>query len=134
MILAFGTRKVKIKGMNDSKYVAAAVYVTSIVLAVTTVSTYTLMDYVNVYPAVVGLGFLLGTTVILGLVFVPRVSMYIGKFMIMCFMVHVYHKLYRWWVCTKTEMERVLYSILLLLMRKQANLSVRVKWRSKVCK
>ena len=62
--------------MDDSKYIAAAIYVTSIVLAVTTVSTYTLMDYVNVYPAVVGMGFLLGTTMILGLVFVPRVSRY----------------------------------------------------------
>ena len=80
LILAFGTRKVKVKGMDDSKYIAAAIYVTSIVLAVTTVSTYTLMDYVNVYPAVVGMGFLLGTTMILGLVFVPRVSIntYLG--------------------------------------------------------
>ena len=76
LILAFSTRKVKVKGLNDSKYIAAAIYVTSIVLAVTMVSTYTLMDYVNVYPAVVGLGFLLGTTMILGLVFVPRVSIY----------------------------------------------------------
>ena len=57
-------------------YVAAAIYITSIVLAVTTVSTYTLMDYVNIYPTVVGLGFLLGTTMILGLVFVPRVSVH----------------------------------------------------------
>ena len=74
LILAFSTRKIKVKGLNDSKYIAAAIYITSIVLAVTTVSTYTLMDYVNVYPAVVGIGFLLGTTMILGLVFVPRVS------------------------------------------------------------
>ena len=74
LVLAFSTRKVKVKGLNDSKYIAAAIYVTSIVLAVTMVSTYTLMDYVNVYPAVVGMGFLLGTTMILGLVFVPRVS------------------------------------------------------------
>ena len=76
LVFAFSTRKVKVKGLNDSKYIAAAIYVTSIVLAVTMVSTYTLMDYVNVYPAVVGLGFLLGTTVILALVFVPRVRAY----------------------------------------------------------
>jgi hypothetical protein len=66
---------VKVKGLDDSKYIAAAIYVTSIVLAVTTVSTYTLIDYVNVYPAVVGMGFLLGTTMILVLVFVPRVRL-----------------------------------------------------------
>ena len=64
----------KVKGLNDSKYIAASIYVTSIVLAVSIVSTYTLMDYVNAYPAVVGMGFLLGTTMILALVFVPRVS------------------------------------------------------------
>ena len=74
LTFAFTTRKVKVKGLDDSMYIAAAIYVTSIVLAVTIVSTYTLMDYVNVYPAVVGLGFLLGTTMILALVFVPRVS------------------------------------------------------------
>ena len=74
LILAFRTRKVKVKGLDDSKYIAAAIYVTSIVLAVIIVSTYTLRDYVNVYPAVVGMGFLLGTTMILALVFVPRVS------------------------------------------------------------
>ena len=74
LLLAFRTRKVKVKGLNDSKYIAASIYVTSIVLAVSIVSTYTLMDYVNAYPAVVGMGFLLGTTMILALVFVPRVS------------------------------------------------------------
>ena len=76
LILAFRTRKVKVKGLDDSKYIAASIYVTSIVLAVIIVSTYTLMDYVNVYPAVVGMGLLIGTTMILGLVFVPRVSVY----------------------------------------------------------
>ena len=74
LLVAFSTRKVKVKGLDDSVYIAAAIYVTSIVLAVTAVSTYTLMPYVNIYPAVVGMGFLLGTTMILGLVFVPRVS------------------------------------------------------------
>ena len=76
LILAFRTRKVKLKGLDDSKYIAAAIYVTSIVLAVIIVSTYTLRAYENVYPGVVGIGFLLGTTMILTLVFVPRVSAY----------------------------------------------------------
>ena len=74
LILAFRTRKVKVKGLNDSKYIAAAVYITSIVLTVIIVSTYTLDDYVNVFPAVVGAGLLVGTTMILALVFIPRVS------------------------------------------------------------
>ena len=80
LILAFRTRKVKVKGLDDSKYIAAAIYISSIVLAVIIVSTYTLRDYVNVYPAVVGMGFLLGTTTIMALVFVPRVSsVYIAR-------------------------------------------------------
>ncbi|CAI8039800.1 Gamma-aminobutyric acid type B receptor subunit 2 [Geodia barretti] len=74
LLLAFRTRNVKVKGLDDSVYIAASVYVTSIVLAVIIVSTYTLRDYVNAYPAVVGMGLLLGTTMILGLVFIPRVS------------------------------------------------------------
>jgi len=78
LILAFRTRKVKVKGLDDSKYIAAAIYITSIVLAVIIVATYTLADYVNVFPAVVGAGFLLGTTMILVLVFVPKVSVDIG--------------------------------------------------------
>ena len=73
LVLALCTHKVKVKGLDDSKYITASIYVTSIVLVVTTVS-YALIDYVNVYPAVVGLGLLVGTTVILGLVFVSRVS------------------------------------------------------------
>ena len=74
LILAFRTRKVKVKGLDDSKYIAAAIYITSIVLAVIIVTTYTLTDYVNAFPAVGGAGFLLGTTIILVLVFVPKVS------------------------------------------------------------
>ena len=76
LLLAFRTRNVKVKGLDDSVYIAASVYVTSIVLAVIIVSTYTLTDYVNTYPAVVGMGLLLGTTMILGLVFIPRVGFY----------------------------------------------------------
>ena len=73
LLLAFRTRNVKVKGLDDSVYIAASVYVTSIVLTVIIVSTYTLRDYVNAYPAVVGMGLLLGTTMIVGLVFIPRV-------------------------------------------------------------
>ena len=74
LILAFRTRKVKVKGLDDSKYIAASIYISSIVLAVIIVATYTLTDYVDVFPAVEGAGFLLGTTMILILVFVPKVS------------------------------------------------------------
>ena len=74
LVLAFSTRKVKVKGLDDSKYIAAAIYVTSIVLAVILVATYSLNEFVNAFPSLFCTGFLIGTTVILGLVFVPKVG------------------------------------------------------------
>ena len=74
LVFAFATRKVKVKGLDDSKYIAAATYLTSIVLAVIIVTTYSLRDFVNVFPALFCTGFFIGTTVILALVFVPKVG------------------------------------------------------------
>ena len=73
LIFAFSTRKVKVKGLDDSKYVGAAIYVTSIVLAVTVVSSYTLITSVNIYGAVIGAGLSIGSTIILALSFLPKV-------------------------------------------------------------
>ena len=74
LVLAFSTHKVKVKGLDDAKYIAAAIYVTSIVFAVIIVATYSLKDFVNVFPALFCTGFLIGTTSILGLAFVPKVG------------------------------------------------------------
>ena len=74
LVFAFATRKVKVKGLDDSKYIAAATYVTSLVLAVIIVATYSLKEFVNVFPILFCTGFLIGNTVILGLVFVPKVG------------------------------------------------------------
>ena len=74
LVLALSTHKVKVKGLDDAKYIAAAIYVTSIVLAVIMVATYSLKNFVNAFPALFCIGFLTGTTSILGLVFVPKVG------------------------------------------------------------
>ena len=74
LVLAFSTRKVKVKGLDDAKYSAAAIYVTSIVFAVIIVATHSLNDFANAFPALFCTGFLIGTAVILGLVFVPKVG------------------------------------------------------------
>lgn len=74
LVLAFAIRKVKVKGLDDAKYIGAAIYVTSIVLAVIIVATYSLKDVVNGFAALFCTGFLVGTSVILILVFVPQVS------------------------------------------------------------
>ena len=73
LVLAFSTHKVKVKGLDDAKYIAAAIYVTSIVFAVIIVSAYTLKEFTNLFPALFCTGFFIGTTSILGLVFVPKV-------------------------------------------------------------
>ena len=73
LLLAFSIRKVKVKGLDDAKYIGAAVYLTSIVQAVIIVATYTLKDFINVFAALFCTLYLVGTTVILILVFVPLV-------------------------------------------------------------
>ena len=74
LVLAFATRKVKVKGLDDAKFIVVIVYVTSIVLALTILAIYSLKEVINGSVALFCTGFLVGTTVILGLVFVPLVS------------------------------------------------------------
>ena len=74
LLFAFSIRKVKVKGLDDALYIAAAIYVTSIVTAVIIVAVYTLKEYINGLAAVLSSGFIIGTTVILILVFVPKVN------------------------------------------------------------
>ena len=76
IFLAFGTRKVTIEGLNDSQYIAAAIYVTSLFLTAIIVLSVTVNDFVNLYAGLIGGGILITTTAILGLVFVPKVYMY----------------------------------------------------------
>ena len=73
LVFAFSIRNVKIKGLNDAMSIALAVYVTSIVTAVTFVSFYSLNEYPNIYAAIFCLGFFVGTTAILCLIFIPKV-------------------------------------------------------------
>lgn len=73
LFFAFQTRKVKVKGLDDAKYIAAAIYVSSIIIAVTMVTTYSLREYVNTYAAIYSVCLIVCSSVILGLVFVPKV-------------------------------------------------------------
>ena len=73
LVLAFSIRKVKVKGLDDSKYVAAAIYVTSLAQAVVIVATFTVTRYINGFAVLFSISFLTGTTVILLLVFIPLV-------------------------------------------------------------
>lgn len=74
LILAIKTRKVKIRTLNDSKYVAALIYISSITLAVLALLTFALGVYLNLTAAVYNGGLLFVTTAFLLLLFVPKVS------------------------------------------------------------
>ena len=64
----------KVKGLNDTKAVAGAVYVTSITFTVLFVSTYSVVEYINVYAAIFSVALFVGTSAILVLLYIPKVS------------------------------------------------------------
>ena len=74
LIFAFSIRKVNIKGLDDSPFIIAAIYSSSVVLAVVFISSITLKDYANIYAIVFCTGYFIGTTMVLLLVFVPKVN------------------------------------------------------------
>ena len=74
IVLAFQTRKVKIRVLNDSKFVAALVYISSIVLVVIVLITFILRSYINISAALFSGGIIILATVFLVLMFVPKVS------------------------------------------------------------
>ena len=73
MLLAFQTRKVKFKGLNDSKFVATIIYISSIVLIALALVTFALRTYINIRTGVFVAGILTLTTIFLALNFVPKV-------------------------------------------------------------
>ena len=74
MFMAFHTRRIKIRVLNDSKEIAAIVYINSIILALLVVIDFTLSKYHEVHTALCGLGLLVEATVFLSLVFLPKVK------------------------------------------------------------
>ena len=81
LIFSFSIGRVKVKGLNDAKFIIVAVYVTSIVTAVIFVSIYSLKKYLNLYATLCSFGFLVGTTFTLALVFLPKVHTLVVTFL-----------------------------------------------------
>ena len=73
MFMAFHTRRVKIKALNDSKEIAVIIYINSITLALLVVVEFALYKYHDTYAALFGLALLVGATIFLTLIFIPRV-------------------------------------------------------------
>lgn len=77
LILALRTRKVKVKVLNDAKYIITLVYVSSIVLVIIAIVRFTLESMMHVSEVFYSGGLLLATTVFLSLTFVPKmISLY----------------------------------------------------------
>ena len=74
VIFAFSIRKVRVKGLNDTKFIVTIIYASSIAMAAIIVAAYTLKTRINGYAALFSTAVVIGTTTTLGLVFVPKVN------------------------------------------------------------
>ena len=74
LFLAFETRKVKIKSLNESRFVAMSVYGAVIVAIAITPIGFLLQDFPNARYGIIGIVILTSTTLILVLIFVTKVS------------------------------------------------------------
>ena len=75
LLMAIKTRKVHIKGLNDAKYIIAIVYVSSIGSMAHIILNFTLRSRVDTFPAALTGSFMLLITVVLCLVFIPKVRL-----------------------------------------------------------
>lgn len=74
MFMAFHTRKVKIKALSESKAIFTLVYLNSIILVLLAVTELALDDYHITRTALLSLSHIIGPTLFLSLVIVPRVG------------------------------------------------------------
>lgn len=77
LILAIQTRKVRIKILNDSKEVAAIIYITSIVLAELVIVSFSLTNFQNIYESLYSGGLIVAATVVLAVIFIPKVRAHV---------------------------------------------------------
>ena len=73
IVFAIQTRKVKVKVLNDAKWIAAIIYSSSLCVIVIILSKFTLTGYLNTETALINTVVLLATTIFLALAFVPKV-------------------------------------------------------------
>lgn len=72
---AFRTRNIKIKALNDSNFITAITYVTSLILVLLIALEVGIAEVVlNVQVSIVGCGRLIYATVIIALIFIPKVN------------------------------------------------------------
>ena len=76
LFVAFETRKVKIKSLNESRFIAMSVYGAVIVSVTLTPVGFWLQNFPDVQYGIIGIMIMSSISLILGLVFVTRVSSY----------------------------------------------------------
>ena len=74
VVIAFKTRKVKVKVLNDYREIILATCISGIVLVLILVFTYTVTDRINLYSVLTSFGLFVAATAIMVLVFVPKVT------------------------------------------------------------
>ena len=75
IVLSFQTRRVKYTGLRDSKYITAIIYISSIVLAVVALVTFSLRTHINIGSGIIVSGYFILTTIFLSLIFIPKVML-----------------------------------------------------------
>ena len=78
LILAIHTQRVKVKGLDDSKYIIATVYASSLGLVLATLTHFAVIEYENVHAALFAIAAGGSSTAILGLIFIPKVHVVYG--------------------------------------------------------
>ena len=79
LVLAIQTRKVKLRGLRDSKYVAAIIYISSISIVVMALVTFALENFINIGTGIFVFCVFTLTTIFLVLIFVPKVRIKISN-------------------------------------------------------
>ena len=74
LFLAFRTNDIKVKGLDDAKYIITTVYLTTISMVLVIMTFYLLKGYLNTCTSMLTLLIFISTTTILGLVFIPKVT------------------------------------------------------------
>ena len=74
MVLALCTHDIKVKGLDDAKYIIAAVYIQSINLLLAAMTAYTLSQNLYAYTITCFALAVTVTTLILGVAFIPKAS------------------------------------------------------------
>ena len=76
--MAFRIRKVRIKALDDAEEITIIVYINCLTLTLLVVAEFAVYEDYLVYSCLFALALFIGASIFLGLVFVPKVSLFHG--------------------------------------------------------